>query len=96
MRRAGAAIPEFPGPAHAPDLGGLVPSLDRCGDEHGCDRECDRARNVSSDPMSNGREGNRGLTRLDARALLRRSAAAGRLAAPAPSDLVFDISMLEI
>jgi len=46
--------------------------------------------------MPNGREGIRSLTRLRARALHRRPAAAGRPGAPASSDLVFNLSMPEV
>jgi hypothetical protein len=64
MRRAGAAIPELPGPAHAPDsCADSCRGVDRCGEERSAAAEGDRAQNVSFGLMPNGREGFRSLAR---------------------------------
>jgi hypothetical protein len=63
MRRAGAAIPELPGPAHASDIcAARCRDVDRCGDE-GATAKGDRAQNVSSSLVPDGREGFRSLAR---------------------------------
>jgi hypothetical protein len=64
MRRAGAAIPELPGPAHASDsCADSFRGVDRCGEERSAAAKGDRAQNVSSGRMPNGREGFRSLAR---------------------------------
>jgi hypothetical protein len=64
MRRAGAAIPEPPGPAHASDIcAAQCRGVDRCGDERSATAKGDRAQNVSSSLVLDGREGFRSLAR---------------------------------
>lgn len=65
MLCAGAAIPEPPGPAHAPNAreSAAIAAVRLMKDANSLGEERDRARNVSSGPMPDGRGGVRSLTR---------------------------------